>query len=670
MKSEKMKNSDVLSIVKADFRSTESFKAELDVKRFQWVKEYNGEPYGNEKKGKSAIVSQDIRKQNEWQFPSLIEPFVSAPTIVTCTPVTFDDKEGAIQAEHLLNYQFCRGFNRYLFMSQLIKVFQREGTAVVRTGWDFKEEVTTEMVPTPVVPEMDPVMVGEAIRRGMDVPQPEPMIVMQEQEIRRTIVNRPTAEVVDNIDVFVDPTCRGDISDAQFVIYRFKSSLSRLKEDGRYHNLDRINSDSYQNSNSLYDEVNTAKNFHFTDDPRKEFEVFEYWGNLDRNGDGIAEPIVATWVHDTLIRLEDNPYPDQEIPFVSVAMSAEPFSLNGVANAELLSVPQKVKTSILRGVIDNMSTSNNGQKGIKMGALDPINRKKFMNGQDFEFNGTPNDFWDGSYNQLPSSVTDFYNLISNDVEALTGVKSFAGGIGGSSLGNTATAVNGALNSTAKREIDLVRNLAENAIKPLLRKWLSYSSEFLEPEEVVRITSEQFVPIHKDDLKGNIDISITISTAETDTQKAQELSFMLQTMGQSLPFDMTKMILSEIADLKKMPALAKNIREHQPQPDPYAEKMKELEMMKLESEIEERNSRSAENVVDMRLKNANASLAEAQARDVHSGADIKDQDFLDKKDGITHLQELEKEDQKIKGALTKQAMSDEAKLKSIKDKVGA
>ncbi|RLG28383.1 hypothetical protein DRO03_09990 [Methanosarcinales archaeon] len=639
MSNKSMKNNDILNILKADFRSTESFKAELDVKRMQWVKEYNGEPYGNEKKGRSTIVSQDIRKQNEWQFPSLIEPFVSAPEIVNCDPITYEDEAGAIQAEHLLNYQFCRGFNRYLFMSQMIKVFQREGTVVVRTGWEFKEEVTKEMVPTPVMPEMNPVMVQEAMRRGYQIPQPEPMIILQEQEIRTTIVNRPTAEVVDNVDVFVDPTCRGDISKAQFVIYRFRSNLSNLKEDGRYKNLDKINSDSSQDSNSLYEEVNTAKNFQFTDDARKEFEVFEYWGNIDRNGDGIAEPIVATWVNNTLIRLEDNPYPDKEIPFVSVAMSAEPFSINGVANAELLSVPQKVKTSILRGVIDNMSKSNNGQKGIKMGALDPINRKKFMNGQDFEFNGTPADFWDGSYNQLPGSVGEFYTMMSNDVEALTGVKSFSGGIGGSSLGNTATAVNGALNSTAKREIDLVRNLAENGIKPLLRKWLSYSSEFLDEEEVVRITAEEYVDIRKDDIKGNIDIDITISTAETDTQKSQELSFMLQTMGQSLPFDMTKMLLSEIADLKKMPALAKNIRDYEQQPDPFAEEMKKLEMEKLKSEIAERQSRANENQVDMELKSAKADNERAKARGTNSKADLDDQVFLNEEDGITRERQI-------------------------------
>lgn len=664
-----MKNSEILGIAKSDLSLTKSFKSDIDSKREIWVREYNAEPYGNEKKGRSTIVSQDIRKQNEWQFPSLMDPFVSAPTIVNCTPVTFEDEAGANQAEHLLNYQFCRGFNRYLLMSQLVKIFQREGTAVIRTGWEFKQEKRIVSTPIQIDVVLDPAMVAEAIRRGMELPSPT-QTVMQDVEQMVTVVNRPTAEVVENIDLFIDPTCKGDISKAQFVIHRFRSNMSKLKEDGRYKNLNNLSPDTDREDNSLYNEVNEAEDFRFSDKPRKEIDVYEYWGNIDANEDGVAEPIVATWVNDTLIRFEENPYPDKEIPFVSVAMSAEPFSLNGVANAELLSVPQKVKTSILRGVIDNMSISNNAQKGTKRGALDPINRKKFMNGHNFEFNGDPSDFWDGSYNQLPQSVTEFYGLMSNDIEALTGVKSFNQGIGGSSLGNTATAVNGTLNSTAKRELDLVRNIAENAVKPMLRKWLSYSSEFMDPQEVVRVTNQEFIEIKKDDLKGNIDLEITISTAETDMQKAQELAFMLQTMGQSLPFEMTKMILSEISDLKSMPGLAQNIREFVEQPDPFVEKQKELELLKLESEIEERNSRSRENGVDMRLKNANAALAEAKARETHSGADIKDQEFLQKEDGTAHDQDMQKQDQKIKGDLVKQKMSDDARLNDVKKKIGA
>ena len=199
-----MNNKDILQILKADFRSTESFKSEIDIKRKTWIGEYNAEPYGNEQKGKSAIVSQDIRKQNEWQFPSLMDPFVSSPNIVRANPVTAEDRAGATQAQHLLNYQFCRNFRRYHFMSNAIKVYQREGTVVVRTGWEFKEEKQTVMVPQEVPIPLDPLMVQEAMSRGVSIPQPtRTMMVPQEQMV--TVINKPTAEVLDNIDVFLDP---------------------------------------------------------------------------------------------------------------------------------------------------------------------------------------------------------------------------------------------------------------------------------------------------------------------------------------------------------------------------------------------------------------------------------------------------------------------------------
>ena len=57
----------------------------------------------------------------------------------------------------------------------------------------------------------------------------------------RVLVNKPTVEVCDFRNVVIDPTCKGDIDKAGFVIYSFESSLSELKRDGKYHNLEHIN---------------------------------------------------------------------------------------------------------------------------------------------------------------------------------------------------------------------------------------------------------------------------------------------------------------------------------------------------------------------------------------------------------------------------------------------
>jgi len=213
-------------------------------------------------------------------------------------------------------------------------------------------------------------------------------LTMQQQQVgsrmeKQTVikVNKPTAKVCRNEDVFIDPTCMDNVDEAQFFIHRYETNLSTLKADGRYKNLDQINLSSAEATNNgeqYYPEDPTY--FRFRDDPRKKIVVYEYWGNYDVNEDGIAEPIVCAWVNGTIIRMESNPYPDQRPPFIVVPFMSVPFQMQGDSNAELLSDTQKVKTAIMRGIIDNMAQSTNGQKGMKKGSLDVINRKKFLNG--------------------------------------------------------------------------------------------------------------------------------------------------------------------------------------------------------------------------------------------------------------------------------------------------
>lgn len=614
----KIKTSELLNSLKSDLRAAEILKRDLDIKIDGWKNAYDGKPYGNEEKGKSSIVSRDIKKQGEWQHASIIDPFVSTSDIVKCIPITFEDGDSAKQNELLLNTQFCRKFDRYNFMTKAVKVLDREGTVVIQTGWDsIEEEVTSEV---------EVVVINEA---GMEV--------LEMQEVTETIVvkNQPTAKVCRNQDIYIDPTCQDDMDNCQFVIHRYESDLSTLRSDGRYKNLDRV---AKTDSNAPYDSSDYIPEdktyFRFEDDARKKYMVYEYWGNYDVNGDGIAEAIVCTWVGDTVIRLEPNPYPDSKPPFLVVPFNSIPFQMHGEANAELVGDNQKVKTAIIRGVIDNMAQSNNGQVGMRKGAIDMANRKKFLSGKNFEFNGSPNDFWQGSYNAIPGSAFDMLALMNNEIESVTGVKSFSQGITGSSLGSSATGARGALDATSVRRMNIVRNVAENLIKPLMRKWMAYNAEFLEDEEVVRITNEEFVPVRRDDLGGKIDIDITVSTAEDNAAKAQELAFLIQTMGPNEDPEIRKLLRAEHLRLMKLPEAAKKVEEYQPQPDPVQEQLRQLEIQrltlenkKLMSEIERNMARAGEDQVDIQLKTNKAAVEAAKARKLDSDADMTDLKYL-------------------------------------------
>ena len=102
-------------------------------------------------------------------------------------------------------------------------------------------------------------------------------------------------------------------------------------------------------------------------------------------------------------------------------------------------------------------------------------------------------------------------------------------------------------------------------------------------------------------------------------------------------------MSEIARLQKMPDLAKRIEEYQPQPDPFQEQMKQLEMQKLQSEIAERQSRASENGVDIQVKTAKANLDVAKARATNSNADMVDLDFLSKESGADQENKMEEKE---------------------------
>ena len=630
---DRINKSEILKNLKADMKEAERLQREWFIKREEWSSQTEGAPYGNEVDGKSKIVSKDIKKQREWMIPSITDPFLSTSDVIKCNPVTYEDAKAARQNELLLNTQFCRKFNRYNFIMKATKVLVTEGSVVIQTGWDYEEEE--------VEAEVEVISVDENGKEFVDTE-----ISMQTNVIR----NQPTAVVCRNEDIFIDPTCMDDMEKCQFVIHRYESSLNALKQDGRYENLDKVEAAQYNLTNDPQYLREDQSYFEFKDKPRKKFVVHEYWGNYDIDGDGIAEPIVCAWVGNTLIRLESNPYPDKKPPFVIVPFSAVPFHMFGEALAETIGDNQKIKTAITRGMVDNMAKSNNAVVATRKGALDPVNRKKFLKGENFEFNGTPGDFWQGSYNQLPSSAFDMLNLQNNEIESQTGVKSFSGGISGNALGSTATGARGALDATATRRLNLVRNMSENMIKPIMRKWMAYNAEFLEEEEVIRITNDEYVPIRRDDLAGKIDIDISISTSEDNAAKSQELSFLLQTVGPNEDPSIRREIMAQIMDLMRMPEQAKKIRDYQPQPDPVQQKMQELQIAKLEAEIEKikadaanKLASSVENEADRDEKLAQAELKRAQARKLLSEADNLDLDFL-KKDEMVDEQTANERDQ--------------------------
>lgn len=621
-------------------------------------------------KGNSSVQPKLIRKNAEWRYAALSEPFLSSPKIFDVNPVTWEDRDAAKQNDLVLNHQFNTKLDKQKFIDDFVRAAVDEGTVILKTGWCYKDEKYTEEVPeieleedellAPFFQQLDELAAADPsqiedlpieTQTAWDAWKEEgiayrPSLTGKtiKQEATRVLKNQPTLEVCDYRNVIIDPTCAGDIDKAGFVIHRYESSLSVLEADGRYKNLDDINFDN-QSILAEPDYVTAdraTKTFNFKDKARKKFVVYEYWGFRDIDGSGRVQPIVAAWVGNVLVRLELNPFPDQKIPFEVAPYLPVKNSSYGESDGSLLEDNQKIVGAVTRGALDIMAKSANGQTAIAKGALDVTNRRRYDQGLDFEYN--PNYDPENSirmlkYPEVPRSVEYILNQQNTEAESMTGVIAFSNGISGAALGDTATGTRGALDAASKRELGILRRLSAVLVRSG-RKIVAMNAEFLTDDEVVRITNEQFVKIRRDDLKGEFDLTLTISTAEEDNQKASELGFMLQTIGPNMDIEMTKMILSDIARLKKMPDLAKRIEQYQPQPDPMAVQKAQLELALLQAQIATEQAKAASLGSTAQLNGQKVTTEQVKAAHLSSDKDLKDLNFVEQESGVTQERNLQ------------------------------
>ena len=442
--------------------------------------------------------------------------------------------------------------------------------------------------------------------------------------------------------MIIDPSCLGNLKKAKFVIYSFDSSLSQLKKDGKYKNLDKINVEDNSILGTPDHSSDGTQNFNFNDKPRKKFVVYEYHGYWDIDGTGLVKPFIAAWVGNTLIRMEESPFPDKELPFVVVPYLPVRRSSYGEPDGALLEDNQKIIGAVTRGMIDIMGKSANGQTGVRKDALDITNRRKFDKGQDYEFNANVDPrqgIFMHTFPEIPQSAQFMLLQQNQEAESLTGVRSFSQGVSGQSLGDVAAGVRGALDAASKRELGILRRLS-NGIIQIGRKIISMNAEFLSEEEVVRVTNDKFVTVRRDDLAGSFDLKLSISTAEEDNNKAQELAFMLQTMGNNMDPELSKMILSDIARLRKMPDLAHKIETYQPQPDPIQQQMQQLQLELLQAQVANEQAKAMQGNSTAELNMAKVGTEQVKQGDIKSATDLKNLNFVEQESGVTQERNLQ------------------------------
>ena len=662
----KWKNEPSISDLQSDLESAESIHKDHVSKTEKWLNKLAGKLEVKPIKGRSKVQPKLIRKQAEWRYASLEEPFLSTDDLFDIDPRTGEDYEAAEDNQILLNYQFNTKIDKVAFINEYVRTCTDEGTVIVQVGWKYEKGEREVYEDIEMTPEQASMYLYNEVAKG-NMTQEEAIATMQSGEpitktVKRykvvTIANHPTLRVCEYDRLIIDPTCEGDLDKAQFIIVPFETNYSELKKDSTYSNLDQIFEEDGTvvkgtlDDESFYKTLTNQTGFEFKDKARKKLTAYEYYGYWDIDGKGITKPIRATWVGNTMIKLEELPYPDKKLPFVAVQFMPVRKSIYGEPDGKLIEDNQDILGAVTRGMIDIMGRSANGQTLMTKGMLDASNLKKYENGEHAYINPgfDPRvNIHMQTYPEIPNSAMQMINMQNQEAESLTGVIAFSNGISGQALGNTATGVRSALDSASKRELGILRRLSAG-LEKIGRKIIAMNAEFLDDEEVIRVTNKKFRTIRRDDLTGDFDLRVKISTAESDNQKIEKLAFMMQTGQQSMDPEEAKLVRAEIYKLQKMPDLADKVLRYQPQPDPVQQEMQQLQLermrlenMKLQSEIEERNSRAIENQVDVELKQAKTQNELAKAGKLTSEKDLADQEFIRRDFGVDHQQKMQEKE---------------------------
>ena len=656
-----------LKDIKEDVSSAKQYLDDQIEKVREWLDYFyiRGEVKPDKRTGKSQYVPRLIRKHFEWRCATLGSPFISSPDLFKTAPRTYADVEAARKNGLILNYQFNNQINKQAFIDNYIRTCGAEGTVIVKVGWETKHINRTfekDMYDFVLAESQDELALAQQIlevyenntaelnkpendhylealnmsllrlkegKSGFYIPK---LIGTEEVREKVQVKNQPTFEVCNIHDVTLDPSCKEDYTKARFIEHRFEATLEELEQKGIYQDLDDVDVDAatveYKGDTNTQDGVRN-KTFNFKDRKRKRILVNEYWRMHNAYDDDTLVPIVVTYIGDVCVRIEENPYPDGEFPFVVVPYIPVKNSPYGEPDAEFLRDNQTIAGALSRSILDTVGSVAAGQRGVMKNALDPVQWTKFKKGEDFLINPNTNPdqaIWNNRPAEVPQTAMMLLQSERTEGESFTGTKTYGNnGINGDALGSSVGGIQQAVGASALRDNEILSRLVAG-IKAIGRKVIAMNQVFLDPIEHIRITDDTFEEINRDDLTGSIDIILSHSTAEEDNQKANELSYLLQTMGPNAPWEEKGPLLAKLADLRKMPDLAEFYRNYQPQPDPMQQELAQLEIEKKRKEI-------ALLDYEMLEMESKAQLNSAKAAETGASADLKNLDYVETESGV-------------------------------------
>jgi len=531
---------------------------EISPIRAESTRYYRGDPFGNEVDGRSQVVSRDVRDSVQAVLPSLMRVFFGSEKAVEFSPRTANDVAMAEQATDYVNYLLTVDNNGLEIFYSVFKDALVNRGGFVKWWWDDSIEIQThtfegldegalglilqeegveaisvEGRPAPGVP---PEQLAQMEAQGQPAPQ------IYDVEIRRSRKrNKIRIETMPPEEFFVDAAATS-LDDAMVVGHRTMATMSSLvalgydREMLEEHLSDQvafINNDEYWARTSSPDMQGPISAYE-----RRRVLYTEAWCYIDYDGDGIAELRRVCTVGDGYEVVNNEPATD--IPFAMFNSDPEPHVFFGSDLADQTKDIQRVKSAVLRGILDSLSFALYPRTGVVEGM---VNIDDVLNpevGSIIRMR-QPNMVQQLDVPFLGKEAFPMLQYLDAMKESRTGQTAASQGLDPDVLQSTTKAAVSATVRGAEQRLELMARMFADGFKRMMRGVLKVVITHQDRERMIRLRDE-WVPIDPRVWDSNMDcqVSVGLGSGMTDerlgvlAQVASQQKEILEKLGPSNP----------------------------------------------------------------------------------------------------------------------------------------
>ena len=655
-KTEKMTDEELISLIDQHVTDALGYDDGISEQREKAMEYYYGLPFGNEVEGRSQFVDSTVQDTVEWLMPSLMRVFASGDEVCTFNPVGPEDSEVAQQASSYVNHVLMKENDGWSVIYDFCKSALLQKVGFIKVWWDESEKIDREEYSGLSDIELDALISDDSIEVIEHTANDEEM-EDQIATLHDVVIHRDNSEGQVHIesvppDEILVARMTKTIQDSHFVCHRVRKTVTELREQGFDIDLDEIRAgatdkDTFSGERQARYRFDSSDDFSFgssdslytDDESMQEFWVYESYIRTDFDGTGLAQIRKVISIGKTILENEAV----DTIPFVSITPIRMVGKFFGLSIADITMELQKIKSVLMRNLMDNAYNQNFGRYAVLEGQVQLDDLLTQRPGGVVRVK-SPNAVMPLATPTLEPYSFQMLEYLDGIRESRAGVSKMSQGLNENALTShtTATAVNQVMNAAQSRVELIARNFAETGIKDLCRTIYMLLLKHQDREKVVKLRG-QWIPVNPSMWKDKTDCTVStgIGFGSKDQQMAM-LSQMIQFASQAMAgglrivneqnmYEMAKELVKSMgfANYQDFLTDPSQIPPQQPQPTPE-DQLKQAEVQikgeelkikqgELQLKAQKLQQDAAEAQVDAQLKMAELKLEDEQKRAVAIGA---------------------------------------------------